>query len=438
VRVRNVSSEYETCDVLVVGGGCAGTVAAIAAARHGQRTMLIEQLPFLGGTSTAVLDSFYGFYAPGMSDRLVSGIAWEVVQLLEARGAVYTRADEHGGGVGIGYDPEVLKELWDSMVQEAGVAPRLRSVVTRVEQPIPNDQYVVHYYINGTVNIVRATFIVDATGDANALALLGADFLPPPAIGARQSMTTTFKLAGVDVDAARSFDLSQFAEMLAQGRDAGLDLPHEDVHVHRMTYQRAALALMTRIEQPDLSDPAALAEVEMKGRRQAREYSEFLRRFVPGYADAHLVAFSTGIGIRESRRIVGRATLTDEDVRAGAHADDGVVLSGGPIEVQGAAGARWDPLPAGTVYGVPFGAQLPTGVPNAVVAGRCLSASPAAHASVRLMAQCMGLGESAAVGIDLAMASGTPLHQLTDASVGHELRKRGVITALPPTGHVHG
>ena len=111
----------DACDVLVVGGGSAGSSAAIAAARGGAKVILLERYGFLGGTGTAVLDTFYGFYTPGTVERkVVGGIPDEVIAGLERRGALLKRPNTYGAGAGLTYDPEVLKVVWDELVSTAG------------------------------------------------------------------------------------------------------------------------------------------------------------------------------------------------------------------------------------------------------------------------------------------------------------------------------
>src|SRR5438128_12271166 len=121
-------------DVLVVGAGSAGSSAAISSARLGARTLLVDRLPFLGGTSTAVLDTFYAFYTPGeKARRVVGGIGWQVVERLTAEGMAFERPNTYGAGTGVTYDPEVLKVLWERTAEDAKVEVLLHTWATGVE-----------------------------------------------------------------------------------------------------------------------------------------------------------------------------------------------------------------------------------------------------------------------------------------------------------------
>ncbi len=128
------SLDLGAVDVVVLGGGCAGVTAAVEAARTGASVLLIEREGTLGGTSTAVLDTFYGFYAPGnRATRVVGGLPWEVVERLTAADTAFERPNTYGAGVGVTYNPEVLRILWDDLAHEAGVQVLLHTALIDVE-----------------------------------------------------------------------------------------------------------------------------------------------------------------------------------------------------------------------------------------------------------------------------------------------------------------
>jgi flavin-dependent dehydrogenase len=149
-------------DVVVVGSGSAGATAAIAAGRTGARTLLVERMGFLGGISTAVLDTFYAFYTPGHAPRrVVGGVGWEVVERLVAEGAAFERPNTYGAGTGITYDPEVLKRTWETLVPDAGVEVLLHTWVTGVELDEDDRLRALTLFNKGGAGRVEAAAVVD-------------------------------------------------------------------------------------------------------------------------------------------------------------------------------------------------------------------------------------------------------------------------------------
>ena len=169
----------DSVDVLVVGAGSAGSTAAIAAARTGASTLLVDRFGFLGGTSTAVLDTFYAFYTPGATPRkVVSGIPDDVVGRLTERGMAFERPNTYGAGTGITYDPESLKRVWDELVTEAGARTLLHAFAFGVE--VEEGRVAgVRVATKSGVRTLRPRVVVDASGDADVCALAGAPFEAP-------------------------------------------------------------------------------------------------------------------------------------------------------------------------------------------------------------------------------------------------------------------
>jgi hypothetical protein len=162
---------------------------------------------------------------------------------------------------------------------------------------------------------------------------------------------------------------------------------------------------MTRIANVDATDPAELTKAEVEGRKQALEYTRFLRERVPGYEQAYLINFSTQIGIRETRRVYGEYRLKRDDVLSARKFGDAIAQCGAPIEDHHAGNdTRWEYVPNGDTYDIPFGVLIPQQVENVLIAGRCLSADHDAHASVRSMGQCMAMGQAAGTAAALCAA----------------------------------
>lgn len=391
-------SETVHVDVLVVGSGAAGSCAAIAAARAGARTLLVERMAFLGGTSTAVLDTFYAFYTPGVRPaKVVSGVPDDVVAGLAAEDACFERPNTYGAGTGITYDPEVLKRVWERLVLTAGAEVLLHVVVHGAELDADGRIQAVRLWTRGGELVVAAGVVVDASGDADVCHFAGAPYELAAATGRVQSLSTVFRLANVDVEQAEGLSSAELWELMRAAHESGrYELPRLEGSLHRTTHEGVMMALLTRMRGVDATDPAQLTRAEMEGRRQCHEYHRFLRDCVPGYDRSVLVSTSPAIGVRESRRILGETVLTGEDVLAARRFDDQIARCGAPVEEHhGGTDTRWAYLPEGQTYGIPWRALLPLRVEGLVVAGRCFSATHDAHASARSMATCMAMGQAA-------------------------------------------
>lgn len=426
-RVISYSSQIPVlgeCDVLVVGGGSAGSSAAVAAARSGARVILLERYGFLGGTGAAVLDTFYGFFTPGsVEKKVVGGIPNEVVRGLERYGVLLKRPNTYGAGAGLTYDPETLKVVWDELVSGAGV----RVLFHTYFSDVIGDGARVKGALVGTKRGLRAILaraVVDASGDADVCARAGAPFEDAGALGIAQSLTTTFKVINVDVRRAKAFPKKELWALMEAAR--GYDLPRKEGSAHITPFEGVMVTNMTRVAGVDATDPDALSKAEMEGRRQALEYLRFLRDRVPGYERAELGGLSVNIGVRETRRIKGEYWITREDVLSARKFPDAIAQCGAPIEEHHAGGdTRWEYLPDGKTVDIPYRALLPQGPVNVIVAGRCLSASHEAHASIRSIGQCLAMGQAA--GLAAALAKDGEVHGVDVNELRSRLLEMGAV-----------
>ncbi len=424
-------------DVVVVGAGCAGCVAAITAARQGARTLLVERYGFLGGTSTAVLDTFYGFYTPGTNSRkVVGGVADDAVSMLHTLGQCLERPNTYGAGTGITYNSEYLKVTWDRLTRMAGVTVLLHTWMQDVTAHAGAVRSITAATKQGLVSIEAKQF-VDASGDADV-----AWFAESPCELAgehedAQGLTTTFKVVNVDVPRRLAIPKGEFHRLMEQAAASGLyQLPRKEGSDHRTPVAGMMVTNMTRVQSfagvgdqfRNAMDPLFLSEAEFAGREQAMEYLRFLRSEVPGYENAELVAFSTQIGVRESRRIVGAYRLTANDVLQARQFDDQIGICGAPIEDhRPGADTTWHYLPDGQCVGIPFRTLVPQGVDNLLVVGRCFSATHDAHASVRSMGQCMAMGQAAGTAASMAAEHSLPVAETPRVGLTDALRRAGAI-----------
>ncbi len=436
------------CEVLVVGGGSAGATAAIAAARAGAETLLIERYGFLGGTSTAVLDTFYGFYTPGREGKkVVGGIPDAVVDGLRKYGMCFERPNTYGAGTGITYNPEHLKAVWENLVTQAGARVLLHSWVQDVWA---EDGRVTGVLVASKSGLQRieANVVVDASGDADVCHYAGVPYELAGELEPAQTLTTTFKMCNVDAERRAAVTKDQLHELMMQAGESGLyQLPRREGSDHETPVPGITATVMTRIrsfEQREgrtinATDPDLLSEAEMAGRQQALEYARFLRDRVPGYEKADLVGFSVQIGVRETRRVYGEYRLTREDVLEARQFDDQIGLCGAPMEDHHlGADTKWQYLPEGECVGIPYRSLLPRNTRNLLVAGRCFSATHDAHTSVRSMAQCMTMGQAAGTAAAMATARKVAPGELSSEELRERLRQMGGILETPAAAGTAG
>jgi hypothetical protein len=430
-----------TVDVCVIGAGSAGSTAAIAAARTGASVLLVDRLPFLGGTSTAVLDTFYGFYTPGSAARkVVGGIGDDVVGALRVLGPVIERPNTYGAGTGVTYLAEHLKVVWEDLVTTSGARVLLHALLQDVEV---RDRRVTSAVLATRAGLARviAKVFIDASGDADLCAFGGFGFETAGELDPAQTLTTTFRMANVDLEARRTLTKAAFHDLMEEAAErGGYDLPRREGSDHITPVDGVAATIMTRLDSyrrdadgriVNTTDPWFLTEAEMAGRRQALEYVRFLRDRVPGYERASLVALGTQIGVRETRRVYGDYRLTRDDVLGVRGFDDGIGLCGAPIEDHHAgADTVWQYLPDGAAVGIPYRTLVVRDAANVLVAGRCFSATHDAHASVRSMAQCMAMGQAAGIAAAQAVATGRDPRDVDIAALRARLRADGAIVEL--------
>ncbi len=426
-------------DLIVAGSGSSGSTAAIAAARAGARTLLIERYGFLGGTSTSVLDTFYGFYTPGTrSLKIVGGVADDVIATLRSFGC-FERPNTYGAGTGITYNSEYLKVVWERLVLEAGAHILLHAWIQEAEVSGGRIRAVKVATKQG-LRRFEAHFFIDATGDADLCYFAGTPCELAGEHEPAQMLTTTFKVANVDVALRKSISKQEFdARMAAAGESGEFDLPRREGSDHATPIPGLMATNMTRVQSfltaegefRNASDPELLTCAEIEGRRQALEYLRFLKQRIPGYRDAELVAFSTQIGVRETRRVEGEYRLTRQDVLSARQFEDQIGLCGAPIEEHHAGqDTRWQYLPDGRCVGIPFRTLIPLQLDNVLVAGRCFSATHDAHASVRSMAQCMAMGQAAGTAAALCLVRKQSTRKLDPLLLRKRLGHDGAILSL--------
>ncbi len=429
-------------DLIVMGAGSAGASAAIAAARRGSNVLVIDRLPFIGGTSTGVLDTFYGFYTPGeKAKKIVSGIPDDVVSGLAKFGSMIERPNTYGAGTGITYNPEHLKVVWESLLQKSGAKILLHALLQEVKV---SDGKVSELLLATRAGLCTVTgdYFIDATGDADLSNYAGFSYEKAGDIAPAQTLTTTFKMVNVDMKERKSINKDKLHELMQVATDEGYSLPRREGSDHITPVPNTTATVMTRLDsirkdkygntESVLDDPFFLTESEIAGRVQAAEYARFLVDKVPGYKNSSIYGFSTMIGIRETRRVYGDYRVQKEDVLSSKQFDDQVALCGAPIEDHHSGdGTNWVYLPEGSAVGIPLRSLIVKDSVNTMVIGRCFSASHDAHASIRSMGQCMAMGVAAGVASSIAHKKKEEIRNVDFSSIKSALIATGAVLEVP-------
>jgi FAD dependent oxidoreductase len=444
-------------DVLVVGGGNAGCAAAVAAARHGARTLLVERYGFLGGTATAAMVGPWMTFHSG-NERIVGGIAQEIVERLMEKGASPGHLRDSSDYVPTitPFDPEVHKALLFEMMREAGVTLLLHACVLVALL----DGDVVRGASFATVGGVReysGRVVVDATADAFVAASAGVPTQQGDARGRVQPATLMFRLSHVDLSKLSTYVRGHPDQMRtslkthermppaltavaglydlweAARRDGIVDIPRELVSFFISPYPDEVTVNMTRVVDIDPLDPGDLTRAEVESRLQVMQLVEFFRTRVPGFEDARLAATGAQVGIRESRRIVGRYTLTRDDVLQARQFEDAVARSAYPIDIHNPSGTgtTTQRLPPGQSYEIPYRCLIPINREQLLVAGRCISTTHEALASTRLTPTVMTLGQAAGTAAALARKRRVRVGDVDPAELRETLIADGVDLRRP-------
>ena len=435
-------------NVLVAGAGASGMCAAIAAARAGKSVLLVEKSGMLGGTNTqSLVCPLMGFHAG--EHQGVRGIAQEIVDRLKKRGGTLGHIPDPLGVTATitPIEPEILKKVYFDMVrEEKNITLLLHAFLTGAAREKGKIQSVTAVHKGGSETL-SADVYIDATGDGDLAGMAGVKCTQGRASdGFSQPMTLVMKIGGVDfrrVRAAMKVHPEQFIlrkdadripyvavsgyfDAVAKARERGdLTLPRDRVLFFQGVRDGEVVVNMSRVVKRQGTNAFDLTMAEMEGRAQADQILSFLRKDIDGFQNAYLIETGAAIGVRESRHIAGKYTLTERDILSGAQFEDAVAMCGFPIDIHDPLGKElhWTKTDNAGCYDVPYRVMLTDQAANLLVTGRCVSATHEAAASVRITPTAMALGEAA--GIAAALAERGAVAQVDISALQAKIRAAG-------------
>ena len=450
-----------SADVLVIGGGPAGLCAALAAARGGADTLLIEQNGYCGGMATAGLVApFMTCYDSGGTIMWIRGLFEEIVDRLCATGGAIHPSKVETASAFTSYitaghihvtpfKAESLKLLADEMLAESGVRVLYHTSFMDAETDGERISRVVVAMKDG-LHAITAKVVIDCSGDGDCAAAAGVPFEMGNGAGRIQPATMFFRIGNVDsakIDADIEANWQNFYRKdgvnyrslhwwVSKAREAGdWTLDRVSIGLFRGVDEDEWSINTSRIMGIDGTDSASLTHGEIVGRRQVKEIFDFLVKYVPGCENAKLLQTGSTLGIRETRHIQGVKKLMTDDILSCKIPEDSILLAANSVDVHGRFGPRsneYITIPEGKCYGIPYGTLTPVNFSNLLVAGRCLSAECEAAGAVRVMPPCMGMGQAAGATAALAAANGEDVRTLNVSKLREVLTAQNVM--LDPDG----
>lgn len=407
-------------DLIVMGGGLTGCAAAVAAARRGLSVLLIEKSGALGGAAVVNLVNPFMPNATridGKFTELSQGMYTEIKERLSALGAIK----------GPTFHEEYLKIALDRFCAEARVDVLFHSTLVSADV---GDGFVKRVHVAGKAGVQTygAASFIDCTGDADLAVLCGCPYrLGRPGDGLCQPMTLCFRVVNVDIEACKKVQATISPRYQAAQKAGKIKNPREDVLIFPTLVGGMLHFNSTRVVKLNPTDPFDLSRAEREAREQVLELFTFMKENIEGFENADLAFSAAEIGVRESRMIDGRHVLSAEEMKACVRFPDAIAAGNYDIDIHNPEGSGTSHFyfPEGHYYTIPYRSLVPTGVDNLLVAGRSISATHEAQASVRVMPICITMGEAAGAAAAVAKRDGVHCAEVDTEKLRMTLREAG-------------
>jgi hypothetical protein len=410
--------------VVVVGGGTAGAIAAIQAARLGVQTVLVEAGSQLGGTlSTAGVDFPGLFHAWGK--QVIRGIGWSLVDAaVKLNSGSLPDFSVPYGERHWTHQVRLNGALYAALAEEACVKAgvHLRYYETPVSATAGAGGWRLRLAGKGTQVELKCRQLIDCTGNASVIAMAG---LPRRREQENQPGTLIYRIAGYDMD---KIDVDGIAAQAAAEVEAGRP-EGSDFRNNLRGYLGNHAENATHVPEADSSTAELHTQTNIRGRASVLRMMRFLKRF-PGFENLHLERLQPEAGVRETYRIIGRTAVSVGDYTSGRIFDDAVAYSFYPIDLHDREGVRPRQLKPGTVATIPLSALIPKDGVNLMVAGRSISSDRLANSALRVQASCMAMGQAAGAAAALAARAGSGIDGVPVDTVRKVLREHGAIVPV--------
>jgi hypothetical protein len=448
---RDIPVMKET-DVLVVGGGPSGIMAALAAVEDGLNVTLIESRSFVGGNMTIGLP-ILGFLGQ-KGNQIIKGLPQKLIDRLKA---VQASSEHRPCPLHMSLtlvEPEAVKTVALEMLVEARVDLLFYTFLAGVVMERDELKGAIIESKAGR-QVILAKTVIDCSGDADVAFRAGVPCEYGNENGGVQPPTLMFCLGGVDTEKLRTsvaeeprtyltdfipseyfgqnnqFVLVGMRNQIKKAQDDGLVLKTERTILITGLRKGEVWVNMTRVNGVNGTDPASLTHGEIDGRNQIIDIQKYLIGYVPGFENAYFLKTAPFLGIRETRRIQGHYTMTRDDIMTCRHFDDAIAVASYPLDIHHPQGGGCTLEWCGDCYDIPYRSLIPQKIKNLIVAGRCISTTHEAMSAIRVMAPCMAMGEAAGRAAKMAIRKGIQPADLDVKQLQQELLEHGAYLRIP-------
>lgn len=432
IKIEKKIPIVNSYDIVVCGGGPAGLMAAMTASSEGARTALIERYGFLGGMATSAYVTPLSVFSYN-GKRNIGGIPWDFIKRLESMGGAYIEQPLNN----VAFDPELFKLCAQEMIQEKNVDLYMNSYISGIR--CGEDKRISHIFFdnkNGT-EAVEAAYVIDATGDADIAFMAGVP-MQKWTDTHLQPASMCFILSGVDTDSEL---VDTFMHHNRQGVNCHvvpvrekllelskkIDIPTFGGPWFCTTLHPGSIAVNITRAETDSCDNRDFTKAEAKLRRDVFTFTEILKKNFPEFRNCYIASTPPQAGIRESRHIIGKHVISTEEYISAFKYPDRISRCAHPIDIHSSTTERQGCNFLKEAAYVPYSALITNEHPNLIVAGRSVSASKEAFASLRVQASCMGMGQGAGMAAAIAAGGCRNVQDIDTDILVSKLKKLGAI-----------